>query len=57
VQLLHKEVSVATLTTAPLDALMMFCDRMLDHEPADAGALEYDPHEAGTMALIEDQRQ
>ena len=35
IQLLHKEVSVANLTAAQLDALILFCDRMLEHESAD----------------------
>ena len=55
-QVLHKEVSVATLTNAQLDALIVFCNRMLEDEPAGAAAGEHDPQEASAAALIEDQR-
>ena len=57
VQLLHKEVSVATLTGAQLDALIVLCNRMLEDEPAGAAADEYDPQEAGATALLEGKQQ
>ena len=52
VQLLHKEVSITTLSTAQIDALMIFCDRMLEPEPALAAPDEYDPNEAGERGLV-----
>jgi len=56
VQLLHKEVSVATLTNAQIDVLMVFCGRMLEHEPTGAETEKYDTLEPGAPELIEEQR-
>jgi len=56
VQLLHKEVSVSTLTNAQIDALMIFCGRMLEHGPGGVETEEYETLEPGAPALIEDRR-
>jgi len=55
-QVLHKEVSVSPLTNAQIDALMVFCGRMLEHEPNGIGTEEYQALEPGAPALIKDQR-
>ena len=55
-QVLHKEVSGATLTDAQIDALMVFCGRMLEHQPGGAEPDGYQALEPGAAALIEDQR-
>jgi transposase-like protein len=51
---LHKQVSVSDLNDDQIDALMVFCDRMLlEHEPAGTGEDRRDSGNGGALTLLE----
>src|SRR5690242_9787357 len=45
IQVLHRQIDLKELSNEALDALIVFCDRVIEHEPAETGP------------LIEDRRQ
>jgi terminase small subunit-like protein len=56
IQHLHRQVSLADLTDDQLDALIVFSERVLDHQPASTKADQHESGNGGALALAERPR-